>query len=60
MVALNRTLQESLTKRGMGFNTVNPVPFRDALQKAGAYKEWKGKFGDETWALVEKYSGKLA
>ncbi|MES2784504.1 MAG: TRAP transporter substrate-binding protein [Pseudomonadota bacterium] len=60
MAALNTTLQESLTKRGMVFNTVNPVPFRDALQKAGAYKEWKGKFGDETWALVEKYSGKLA
>jgi tripartite ATP-independent transporter DctP family solute receptor len=60
MAALNTTLQESLTKRGMVFNTVNPAPFRDALQKAGAYKEWKGKFGDETWALVEKYSGKLA
>jgi TRAP-type transport system periplasmic protein len=60
MAALNTTLQESLTKRGMVFNTVNPAPFREALQKAGAYKEWKSKFGDETWALVEKYSGKLA
>jgi tripartite ATP-independent transporter DctP family solute receptor len=60
MAALSSTLQESLTKRGMVFNTVNPAPFRDALQKAGAYKEWKGKFGDETWALLEKYSGKLA
>jgi tripartite ATP-independent transporter DctP family solute receptor len=53
------TLQESLSKRGLTFNTVNPMPFRDALQKAGAYKEWKAKFGDETWAMVEKYSGKL-
>jgi TRAP-type transport system periplasmic protein len=60
MAALNTTLQESLTKRGMVFNTVNPAPFREALQKAGAYKDWKSKFGDETWALVEKYSGKLA
>lgn len=60
MEGLNKTLQDDLTKRGLVFNTVNPLPFRDALQKAGAYKEWKGKFGDETWALLEKYSGKLA
>lgn len=60
MEALSKTLQDDLTKRGLVFNTVNPVPFREALQKAGAYKEWKGKFGDETWAMLEKYSGKLA
>jgi TRAP-type C4-dicarboxylate transport system substrate-binding protein len=59
MAALNASLQESLTKRGLTFNTVSTQPFRDALQKAGAYKEWKAKFGDETWALLEKYSGKL-
>jgi TRAP-type C4-dicarboxylate transport system substrate-binding protein len=60
MDALNKTLQDDLTKRGLVFNNVSPLPFRDALQKAGAYKEWKGKFGEETWALLEKYSGKLA
>ena len=59
MATLNASLQDSLSKRGLTFNTVNPQPFREALQKAGAYKEWKGKFGDETWALLEKYSGKL-
>lgn len=60
MDALNKTLQESLTKRGLVFNNVNAQPFREALQKAGAYAEWKGKFGEETWTLLEKYSGKLA
>ena len=60
MATLNTSLQESLTKRGLVFNTVNVQPFREAVQKAGAYKEWKAKFGDETWVLLEKYSGKLA
>lgn len=60
LAELTSSLQDSLTKRGLTFNNVNVQPFREALQKAGAYKEWKGKFGDETWALLEKYSGKLA
>lgn len=59
MATLEASLQESLGKRGLVFNTVDAQPFRAALQKGGAYKEWKGKFGDETWALLEKYSGKL-
>lgn len=60
MATLNSSLQESLTKRGLTFNAVSQQPFREALQKAGAYKEWKSKFGEETWVLLEKYSGKLA
>lgn len=59
LATVTSSLQDSLSKRGLIFNTVNVQPFREALQKAGAYKEWKSKFGDETWALLEKYSGKL-
>ena len=29
------------------------------LRQAGFYGEWKAKFGDEAWALLERYSGKL-
>ena len=43
----------------MIFNYPDKAPFRDALTKAGFYKEWKGKFGAEAWAKLEKYSGKL-
>jgi tripartite ATP-independent transporter DctP family solute receptor len=60
LASATASLQDSLTKRGLAFSTVNPQSFRDGLQKAGIYKEWKAKFGDETWALLEKYSGKLA
>lgn len=57
---LNAQLEEKLKAAGMVFNKVDPQPFREALQKAGYYTEWKNKFGPEAWALLEKYSGKLA
>ena len=44
----------------MQFNAVDGKPFRDVLQKAGYYSDWQKKFGPEAWALLEKYSGKLA
>ena len=44
----------------MVFNQPDPAPFRAALSQAGYYKQWKETFGDEAWALLEKYSGALA
>jgi tripartite ATP-independent transporter DctP family solute receptor len=57
---LNASLEGKLKAAGMQFNRVNGKPFRDALQTAGYYAEWQKKFGPEAWALLEKYSGKLA
>jgi tripartite ATP-independent transporter DctP family solute receptor len=59
VAALNATLQKELTDKGMVFNQANSESFRDRLRKAGFYSEWKGKYGDEAWALLESYSGKL-
>jgi len=59
-VAANEaTLQKDLTAKGIVFNSPNTAPFRDKLRSAGFYAEWKGKFGDEAWAVMEKYTGKL-
>ena len=58
--ALNASLMNSLKARGISFNKVDAKPFREALQKAGYYSEWQKKFGTDAWALLEKYSGKLA
>lgn len=33
--------------------------FRQKLVAAGFYGEWKNKFGNEAWSLLEKYTGKL-
>jgi tripartite ATP-independent transporter DctP family solute receptor len=57
---LNGTLQQELAAKGMIFNQPDPGPFRDKLRKAGFYSEWKGKYGDEAWALLERAVGSLA
>lgn len=58
--ALNASLESRLKGLGMQFNKVDGKPFREMLQKSGYYAEWQKKFGPEAWALLEKYSGKLA
>ncbi len=57
---LNATLQQSLAAKGLVFNRPDPTPFRDKLRSAGFYTEWKGKYGDEAWGLLERSVGKLA
>ena len=56
---LNANLQADLSKNGMIFNKPDPEPFRDKLRKAGFYAEWKGRYGEEGWSLLEKACGKL-
>jgi len=56
---LNATLQQDLTSKGLVFNQPDPAPFRDKLRSAGFYTEWKNKYGEEAWALLERSVGKL-
>ncbi len=56
---LNQQLAKTLAAKGMSIATPDVEPFRQQLKKAGFYGEWKKKFGDEAWALLEKYAGKL-
>ena len=60
IATLNATLQPQLAARGIVFNQPDPAPFRDKLRKAGFYAEWKGRYGDEAWATLEKSVGTLA
>ena len=57
---LNASLQEELAGKGMVFNRPELGAFRDKLRKAGFYAEWKGKYGDEAWAILEKFTGNLS
>jgi len=59
MAALNATLESQLRQKGLTFNNVNKKPFQEALKTAGFYSEWRGKFGDGAWKILEKYSGAL-
>lgn len=56
---LNASLQTELAAKGFIFNKPDLVPFRDKLRSAGFYSEWKGKYGDEAWAILENNTGKL-
>ena len=60
VAALNGTLRDQLTQRGMKFNDVKPAAFREKLRAAGFYAEWKQKFGEPAWAVLEESVGKLS
>ena len=57
---LNANLQQELAGKGLAFNQPAVAPFRDKLRSAGFYAEWKGKYGDQAWELLEKAVGKLS
>jgi len=57
---LNDGLMADLKAKGMQFNTTDAELFRTKLRAAGFYAEWHKKFGDEAWAVLEKYTGKLS
>jgi TRAP-type C4-dicarboxylate transport system substrate-binding protein len=57
---LNANLQKELTAKGMVFNATKADAFRDHLRKAGFYSDWKAKFGEEGWAVLERSVGKLS
>lgn len=54
---LNATLEQELAAKGMKINHPDAAPFRQTLKDAGFYSEWKGKYGDEAWAILEKAVG---
>jgi tripartite ATP-independent transporter DctP family solute receptor len=57
---LNATVREDLTAKGLVFNQPDLAAFRDKLRGAGFYSEWKTKYGDEAWSILEKSVGKLS
>jgi tripartite ATP-independent transporter DctP family solute receptor len=57
---LNDSLQGDLTQKGMVFNKTDAEKFRATLRTAGFYAEWKGKYGAEAWAALEKQVGSLS
>jgi tripartite ATP-independent transporter DctP family solute receptor len=57
---LNAGLQQELAGKGLTFNQPTVAPFRDKLRAAGFYAEWKGKYGDQAWDLLEQSVGKLS
>jgi len=59
MAKLNTTLEAQLKEKGLTFNAVNKKPFQEALKAAGFYTEWRQKYGEDAWKILERYSGNL-
>ncbi len=57
---LNGELQGKLSERGLQFNAVDPAPFRDRLRESGFYREWRGRYGEEAWRVLESSVGGLS
>jgi TRAP-type transport system periplasmic protein len=56
---LNSKLKSDLAAKGLTFNEVDPAPFRARLREAGFYAQWRSKFGEQAWQLLEEATGKL-
>ena len=59
MAKLTADVRGKLEAAGLKFSPVDIAPFREKLKQAGYYAEWRQKMGDEAWAALEKYTGKL-
>ncbi len=60
LAKMSNTVADTLKGKGLQFVDTDAVAFRGALKKAGFYEEWKGKFGAEAWAVLEKAVGSLS
>jgi tripartite ATP-independent transporter DctP family solute receptor len=59
IVRANIDVQKTLEAKGLTFNQTDPAAFQQALAKTSFYKDWRGKFGDEAWGLLQKYAGDI-
>jgi TRAP-type transport system periplasmic protein len=59
MAKANDAARATLTKAGLKFNDVDREPFRSALVQSGFYREWRDRYGQEAWSLLESTSGPL-
>ncbi|MBV8522746.1 MAG: TRAP transporter substrate-binding protein [Acetobacteraceae bacterium] len=57
---LSQSLRGELTGKGLEFNEVDRGLFREALRKTTFHADWKAKFGDQAWKLLQETAGPLA
>ena len=55
----NVDLRKALEGKGLIFNSPDLAAFKAALNKTDFYKKARAKFGDEGWALLQKYAGEI-
>jgi tripartite ATP-independent transporter DctP family solute receptor len=58
VAARNAVLRGVLEGRGLRFHAVEVAAFRDTLRRAGFYGEWRTRFGEPAWALLQAGAGR--
>ena len=58
--ALSKSLRADLQAKGLQFVDVDKKAFKGTLARTSFYKDWRGKFGEEAWKLLEESAGALA
>jgi TRAP-type C4-dicarboxylate transport system substrate-binding protein len=56
---LGDSLKAELTAKGITFVEIDREAFRKALAGTPFYAEWKQKYGDAAWGILEKTVGRL-
>jgi TRAP-type transport system periplasmic protein len=60
IAGLNESVASDLKSKGLEFVEVDKPAFRQALKQAGFYAEWRKKYGDEAWGILEGEVGTLS
>ncbi len=60
VAVLSQSLRNDLIQKHMTFIDVDRSQFRAALAKTTFYADWKAKYGDVAWGLMESTTGPLA
>jgi TRAP-type C4-dicarboxylate transport system substrate-binding protein len=60
IATLNGSVADDLKARGLVFEEVDKPAFRQALKTAGFYADWRKKYGEEAWGILEAEVGTLS
>jgi tripartite ATP-independent transporter DctP family solute receptor len=56
---LSGSLKDELIAKGLTFEPADKDAFRKALADSGYYKDWRSKFGEDNWKILESVVGSL-
>ena len=60
IASANKDVRNALAGRGLAFNEVDTALFQDKLRQAGFYKEWRAKYGEDAWHVLEESVGQIS
>jgi tripartite ATP-independent transporter DctP family solute receptor len=60
IASANMQVKTALAGKGLAFNDVDTAAFQDKLKQAGFYKEWRGKYGQDAWHVLEESVGQIS